>query len=101
MHDARVCGIVILAWQPWTLKEYPEVVAMVNNTESNRSLFAARLTERRKAKPNLTRGALATAIGVEEKHYTRYELGHTEPDYSILVAICRELDCTPNDLLLE
>jgi DNA-binding Xre family transcriptional regulator len=77
------------------------VVTVVDKTEPKRSLFATHLTERRKAKPNLTRGALATAIGVEEKHYARYELGHIEPNFKTLLAICRELGCTPNDLLLD
>jgi DNA-binding XRE family transcriptional regulator len=65
-----------------------------------RPSFATRLRERRLQRADLPQSAMATAIGVEEEHYARYELGHTEPNLGTLLAICRVLDCTPNDLLL-
>jgi DNA-binding Xre family transcriptional regulator len=65
------------------------------------NLFSTKLRARRLATSDMTRQALAAAAGIEERHLAHFELGHTEPGFDVLLRICRELGCTPNDLLLK
>jgi DNA-binding Xre family transcriptional regulator len=65
------------------------------------TVFSTNLRAHRLANNDMTHQALAAAAGIEERHLVHYELGHTEPGFDALLRICRELGCTPNDLLLK
>jgi transcriptional regulator with XRE-family HTH domain len=46
-----------------------------------------------------TARSFATALGIDENRYTRYERAEVEPDLSLLMKICALLRVSPNDLL--
>ena len=41
----------------------------------------------------------AEAVGLEPHTYRKYERGDTRPPFEALVAICKKLGISPNDLL--
>ena len=48
---------------------------------------------------NLTQGQLAEKLGVTNKTISKWENGKCMPDYSVIEALCRELDITLAELL--
>lgn len=48
---------------------------------------------------NITQEKLAEVLGINVKSVSRWENGKTMPDYSILKALCSELNITVNELL--
>ena len=73
----------------------------VTNSTSSRTIFARRLRELRVPRGFRTARSLATALGIDENRYTRYERAEVEPDLGLLMKICEVLALTPNDLLLD
>ena len=57
------------------------------------NLKAARLAKK------MTLVQCANALGITNPALSQWEQGKREPKYSMLVALCRLLDTTPNDLL--
>ena len=47
----------------------------------------------------LTQSQLAEKLGITDKSISRWENGHTMPDYSLLDDLCKELSITVNELL--
>jgi transcriptional regulator with XRE-family HTH domain len=68
---------------------------------SVRQHFAKQLVKRRVAMPGQTRSSFAASLGLDESVYARYELGHSEPNFTTLLHICHHLGCSPNDLLIQ
>ena len=68
---------------------------------SDRRRFAQRLRSLRVPRGYKTARSLADDLGIHENRYTRYERAEVEPDLATLMAICRRLGITPNDLLCE
>ena len=60
---------------------------------------AARLKAFRISRGFSTARKFATALGIDENRYTRYERAEVEPDLSLAVADAGVLKATPNDLL--
>ncbi len=56
------------------------------------------IKERRKVL-NLTQEDLADKVGVSNRTISKWENGHGLPDYSILLALCKALDVSINELL--
>lgn len=63
-----------------------------------RASFSRRLRELRIPRGYKTARKLATALGIDENRYTRYERAEVEPDLTMLLRICETLGITPNDL---
>ena len=51
----------------------------------------------RKAK-GLTQKQVATALNKYQPDYSEYESGQVQLDYEKIIALCKLLDITPNDL---
>ncbi len=60
--------------------------------------FAERIKELMKIK-SLTQNSLAIKLGVAQKTVSRWCAGQREPNFDMLLAICKELDEDPNYLL--
>ena len=56
------------------------------------------IAERRKAN-NLTQAQLAERLGITDRAVSKWENGRAMPDSSIMLALCRELKISVNDLL--
>lgn len=67
----------------------------------SRTIFARRLRELRVPRGFRTARSLASALGIDENRYTRYERAEVEPDLGLLMKICETLALTPNDLLID
>jgi len=74
---------------------------MNTGARSDRQRFAQRLRALRVPRGYKTARSLADDLGIHENRYTRYERAEVEPDIATLMAICRRLEVTPNDLLCE
>ncbi|MGI9425024.1 MAG: helix-turn-helix domain-containing protein [Hyphomicrobiaceae bacterium] len=74
---------------------------MNTGARSDRQRFAQRLRALRVPRGYKTARSLADDLGIHENRYTRYERAEVEPDIATLMAICRRLKVTPNDLLCE
>lgn len=48
---------------------------------------------------DMTQKELATKIGVKPQAVNNWCKGIREPSAEMLIALCKALDCTPNDLL--
>ena len=55
---------------------------------------------RRRQRKKLSTAQLAVGIDRCAEAVSGYELGLRDPPLRVLVAICRELGCRPNDLVL-
>jgi transcriptional regulator with XRE-family HTH domain len=64
-----------------------------------RAVFAQRLKAMRVPRGYTTARSFATALGIDENRYTRYERAEVEPDLSLLMRMCELLFVKPNDLL--
>lgn len=60
--------------------------------------FARRLMQARKAAGFDTAKEFAETLSVEQNRYRHWERGTAQPDYSMLVRICRALNIEPNYL---
>lgn len=56
------------------------------------------ISERRREK-NLTQMQLAEKLGITDRAVSKWENGRSLPDSSIMLALCKELDISVNDLL--
>ena len=56
------------------------------------------IAERRREK-NLTQMQLAEKLGITDRAVSKWENGRSLPDSSIMLALCKELDISVNDLL--
>lgn len=56
------------------------------------------IAENRRIK-NLTQAELAMKLGVSDKTVSKWECGHSSPDITLLISLCKELDITVNELL--
>lgn len=56
------------------------------------------IAEKRRMK-NLTQEQLAERLGVSNKTISKWETGKSMPDYSLVEALCKELDITVSELL--
>lgn len=56
------------------------------------------LVEKRTQK-GLTQRQLAAKLGVTQGSVNKWENGHCWPSMPVFIAICKTLECTPNDLL--
>lgn len=59
--------------------------------------FGKQLKQAREEK-GLTRLELASLIGVQYYNISDWETNRSEPNFLVLVNLCRVLDTTPNDL---
>ena len=50
-------------------------------------------------KKNLTQAQLAESLGITDRAVSKWENGRSLPDSSIMLALCKELDISVNDLL--
>lgn len=60
--------------------------------------FGVCLRNARRAAGFLTARSLAARLGIHENRYTRFERGAAEPNFELIVHICKLLTVTPNDL---
>ena len=60
--------------------------------------FKDRLRELRKEKKE-THVAAAAAIGIQERHYQRFELGENLPSFATLIALADHFDVTLDYLM--
>ncbi|MGE3065071.1 MAG: helix-turn-helix domain-containing protein [Hyphomicrobiaceae bacterium] len=73
---------------------------MAPHTSSNpRARFAERLRALRAMRGFERARYFASALGIEENRYTRYERAEVEPSLALLHKMCATLDVTPNELL--
>jgi len=73
--------------------------ALNTSAPDARRLFAARLRQLRAENGFPTARQLATALGIEENRYTRYERAEVEPSLTIIRKMCDTLRVSPNELL--
>ena len=48
----------------------------------------------------LTQREVSTRADIDQSKYSALECGKTSPSLGTLFAVCRALECTPNDVLL-
>lgn len=61
--------------------------------------FAERLRKAREDNGFKSAQQFAGVLGLEPHAYRKYERGHSEPNFEVLVRICEVLKVTPNYLL--
>jgi transcriptional regulator with XRE-family HTH domain len=77
----------------------PPKVTAVPDKPIERVHFANQLRKLRAERGYRTAKSFATALGIEENGYTRYERAEVEPCLTLIVEMCKLLKVKPNELL--
>lgn len=89
------------ATPPLTLRLADPVATQNKVSNPIRQRFAQALRELRRASGFKTARKFASALGIDENRYTRYERAEVEPDLELITRFCETLGVSPNRLLGE
>lgn len=71
----------------------------MNKSYGMENVEIGNLFRKQREKKKLTREELSKKVGLSQGQLTLIELGRSKSSTSLLIRYCRELRCTPNELL--